>query len=358
MYRAETPRVAAKFRAKLASASLPDRHHVIKGTDLETVDSHPMLDLIRRGAPSYGITGRQVVELTQVYLDLAGECFWYLPRSVLGSPAEIMAFPPHWITEVPSPNDAEGYYKVDSPYLKARIAATEIAWLKQPSAVDPIGRGSGIGMTISEDLDIDEYAARTLASRFENNATPEFIVAIEGLTAQQAPDVEARFLQKHRGFNRSGLPHFTSGKTKVTQLSPKIVDLNVDVLRNSSAKNIREAWGVPPEALGIIDNSNRATIDAASYLFALLVTDPRLKFLEEAINTHVLWRFAGSESLVASYESPIPEDWQFASNVMGAHPEAFSVNEIRALVGLEPVEGGEGVGSATEVDESYVEDES
>jgi hypothetical protein len=98
---------------------------------------------------------------------------------------------------------------------------------------------------------------------------------------------------------------------------------------------IIQVFGFPPEILGVIENSNRSTIDAAGFLFDLYVLTPRLEFLRTQLQEKIIPEY--DERLVLDYVSPVKEDRALQQEVMKAHPYAFLVDEIRARGGCDPL---------------------
>jgi hypothetical protein len=93
---------------------------------------------------------------------------------------------------------------------------------------------------------------------------------------------------------------------------------------------------VPPEILGIIENSNRATIDAADYLFSKWVIVPRLEAWRLDYQRLLVPEY--DERLILDYESPIQHDTAFRGQLMTSMPWAFEADEIRECAGLTPLE--------------------
>ena len=77
-----------------------------------------------------------------------------------------------------------------------------------------------------------------------------------------------------------------------------------------SRKDLRDGvnahFGVPPEILGIVENSNRATATQAKIIYAENVLTPRLLARQDAINTQPLP--AWGEDLLWEYDDIVPED--------------------------------------------------
>lgn len=94
--------------------------------------------------------------------------------------------------------------------------------------------------------------------------------------------------------------------------------------------------GIPPEMLGIVENSNRATIDAATLLMAEQVVIPRLEFQRSYFQEFLVRDY--DERLIVDYVSPVREDIEAQAEALKATPWAATVNEHRQRAGLPPLE--------------------
>jgi hypothetical protein len=97
---------------------------------------------------------------------------------------------------------------------------------------------------------------------------------------------------------------------------------------------------MPPEIFGIIENSNRSTIDAADYLMGKYVLVPRLEFMRIILQQQLIEKY--DERLILDYVSPVVEDKEFELQVTQAHPSNFTIDEIRELANRRKIEGGTG----------------
>jgi hypothetical protein len=127
---------------------------------------------------------------------------------------------------------------------------------------------------------------------------------------------------------------------QVNQLSQTFADQQLVAFREFQRDLIVNTFGVPPEILGILENSNRATIESADYLFTRWVVVPRLEFLRTELQQSLVPMFG--EDLVLEYINPVPEDKEHMLQVAKAAPYAFTVNEIRAMGSHQPLDGDGG----------------
>ena len=317
------PAQAAKIKTELR-----------KSGELVPIEAHPMLDLIDGGSPALG--GVALRQITTMQIDLAGESFWMPDWDGAGRPSAISLLSPAWVREVPRWSDVNGVYKVRLPGTAVEVdfPAALITWLRDPSPLDPYGRGAGFAGSLDDEIDADQSASKHIRGFFENNAIPPLIAFVEGLEPSQVAAFEEKWLSKTQGASKFRRPLFTGTKFEIKELSAKFSDMEIVELRRFFGDVFQEVYGVPPEILGKVRDSNRATIDAAEMIFATFCLVPRLDRLRFAYQS-LADRFG--DGLVVDYESPIPEDWDYKLKVYQAAPFAFTVDEWRDMASEEPL---------------------
>ena len=320
---------AADFRIKGVSYA-EDEYKLVE------VETHPLLDLLYN--PNPVMDGYHLMYLTQVYLDLVGDAFWILERQN-GIPVEAYPVPPHWVMKTPTPDDPT--FEIRHNLFNGKVPETEIVWFKNPNPKDPYGRGRSPGWSLAHEIDTDEQAAIHTAARFYNSAVPELLVGVEGARKEQLEQAKMHWETKLQGARKAFQTHWHSGKLSVHQLSPTFQELQLIQLRQFERDTVVQIFGVPPEILGIIENANRSTIDAADYIFTKRVLWPRLKRIKAKLQQDLLPQFPGSMNLMLGCDSPVPEDKDYILSVAREVPQTRTINEWRDLQNLPPVEGGD-----------------
>ncbi len=321
--------------------------------DMTEVTNSQALALWNRSTPD--MTAFQIRRTMQLHLDLAGESYSLLEINGMGVPGFIYPLNPVWVT----PPDGRAAYGGERSYLingggfqSKMFPVDRIFAIKKIDPNDPYGRGVGIGTALANEIDIDEYGAQTAAAKFFNGGMPDWFIKLEGLGTEELKTYKARFQEQFRGHKKAGQVHFTNAKgLEAVKLDQSLVDLDLVDLRRFAAEVIRESFGVPPEVMGNVDNSNRATISAAYYLFATLCLVPRLRTLEDAINQRLLPLF-GEENILITYDSPVPDDAEAEREVKLAVPRVFTVNEIREAGGEEYRDDGDDLYSDIDITET------
>lgn len=309
---------------------------------LKEVPNHPSLDLLDHGNPLF--PGLTCVELTQNHLDLVGDGLWVFDRNGIpmngskqrGLPTDIWPMPPTWITQWPS--KTYPFYNIASPRGSIIVPMQDVIRFRHPAPDDPYLRTSGIGMSMGDELETDEYAAKHLKTWFRNYARPDVIISAEGMSKGEVQKVEDHWLKKLT--QQVNKPFFMNRKLQIDQLSHTFQEMQITELRAAERDILIHVVGMPPEILGIIENSNRSTIDAADYLMAKYIMVPRLEFLRINLQMHLIEQY--DPRLILDYVSPVMEDDNFTLEVRKASPHSWTVDEWRQFGGSAPLENGKG----------------
>lgn len=300
----------------------------------ERIDAHPFLAFLRAGSPR--LRGRTAMKITQAHLDLAGEAYWAIGRNGT-RPVQYAPIPPNWVTDIPRPG--RPFYEIQPQSgVRFTLGETDVLAFRDPDPFDPYERGTGVTEAAWTEIQTDEAAAEFLYSFFKNRARPDIIVSgtkERPLGEKDVPRLETTWLEKFRGVKRSHRPMFSAHPLEVKEIGKGLRDNEVTSIRELQKGIITEVFGIPPEILGRLENSNRATIESADFLFGKHTLEPRLSFLAETLEAFALAEFDIGDLLV-KYESPVPDDLTRRLAVMTAFPGKFTGNEVRAVAGLRP----------------------
>ena len=308
--------------------------------ELREITEHIFLDLQQRPNPFQ--TGQAFRKLTMIHLDLVGEAFWVKERNGTGAPSALYPIPPNWVTATPTPDHR--FYRVGFRGWQGEIPDTEILWLKDPDPANPYGRGSGLAMTLGDELDTDEYAAKAIKQSFLNMNLPDALIFPKApgiLTKANTDRLEEDWNNRNQGFWRQFKAHFLGQELGVFQFAKTdLRQMQMAEIRKDERDRIIHVWGLPPEIFGITENSNRSTIDSSWYLFALVVLVPRLEFFRANLQEFLIPEW--DDRLILDYVSPVSEDREFSLKAAQAAPWSLMVDEWRTTQGQAPLPDGRG----------------
>jgi len=335
---------------RLQYGSLETRRRLMKqvgdGLELVELDQHPILDLLNGGSAVFpGSTGALLVH---TYLDLVGEAFELKqrsdsltnPKTRRGVVRELIPIPPNWVRALPTKSSPFYEIQFGNSGTVDKVAKEDVIFYRDPNPRNPFGRGSGTARAVGDELETSEAAARTIRARLENNAIPPFVampddVSMGAPTAEQLARLKQDWQSKLRGPDKGGLVHFLRTKFKFEKLGNTFEELSLIPLLQNQRDTIIQVYGIPPEILGILSSSNRATIEAAEVLFTRHVVVPRLEFRRAVLQQTLVPEF--DDRLILDFESPVPDDKEFELQVMRSQPWAFKANEIRERGGEQPI---------------------
>jgi phage portal protein BeeE len=307
--------------------------------ELIEIEENPLIDLMHK--PNARFIGLVHRKLTQVYADLVGEAYWMYERGALGEISGIWNVPPNWVRNIPTP--AQPYYILQGYGGVAYVPPSEILMFREPDPVNPFGRGAGTARALSDELETDEYAAKHTRQFFFSGARPDYFVIADGANRPELTRLQQRWMERAAGFWRAWQPMFLNTQVQVQKMEAQTFrEMQFTDLRRFERDTIIQTFGVPPEILGIIETSNRATIDAADYLMARHVISPRLEINRETIQEWLVPLF--DERLILEYDSPVSEDKSFQLEARKAQPGTVHVDEWRETQGLEPLGKAKGGG--------------
>jgi len=306
--------------------------------ELVEVEEYPLIDALYAVGPSFtGYTNR---ELTQKWLDLVGEAFWLKERNETGMPVNFIPIPPHWVANTPKGPDKDYFELQPESGIGGKIPADDMIWFYHPNPHDPYARGSGMGVTLGDELETDEYAAKFMKTFFYNSARPDILISSNDLTKEDTQRVEKTWVDKLRGFRRSFLPFFMNREIQVNTLGTDYSHLSMLDLRKNQRDAVIQVYGVPPEVLGIVEASNRATSEVAEYLYARWVLTPRLEFLRQTLQHRLVPDY--DERIILDYDSPVAQDKEHILKVATIAPWSLYLDEWREMQGLLSLPDGKG----------------
>lgn len=324
----------------LQRASAPQRKalrlRVKQVGELVPIEDHPMLDLLH-DANSFQ-PGLSMLKVAMLHYDLVGDAFLLKERNGLSSPTALWPIPPHWVLRMPTPSDRT--FRVGFRGWHGDIPDTEFLWINNPDPAHPYGRGVGMAQALADELETDEYASKHTRQLFYNQARPDFLVMPKEFPAREnqlseanAQRLERWWLDRAQGFWRAFKPLFLTREVKIHEFDAQanLRALQFVPLREFERDSILQVWGIPPELMGILENSNRATITAASYLFARWVLIPRLEAWRAHLQERLVPEF--DERLILDYIDPVDADPDLQLEAGRIAPWALTIDEWRARQG-------------------------
>ena len=351
------PRLAVVERiASDLSSAEGKLYRIGKDGEEQELDEHPFLEFWDNPNPLHEMSNAALWRLLEIYLALKGEGYFIIEKDMFGRPVELWPVPVHWVQMTPY---------LDHPYYTVRatsgtlmqVSVDDMFVMKDLNPYDPFRRGLGQSEALADEIETDEYAAKFQKRFFFNDATPNLVISMPKSTPEQRQRFRAEWLERFRGhFNSHGVAT-VNGEVVVNKVGDTMKDMDMVNGRIFLRDAVLEHFGVPREIMGITESSNRATSEAAQYIYAQNVLMPRLKRREEAINKQLLPMFG--PDLIWRYEDIVPRNQEFdkAVGLDGWNAGLLTKDEAREKLGMPPAPVGGDVYKTTFSDVFVHEDD-
>ena len=307
--------------------------------DEQEITAHPFLDFWANPNPLHEMSSAALWRLLEVYLKLKGEGYFIMERDEFGRPAELWPVPTHWVQMTPY----QGF-----PYYTVRLTngqlmevpVDDMFVMKDLDPYDPFKRGLGQSEALADEIETDEYAAKFQKRFFFNDATPNIIIGMPKSTEEQRKRFLAEWMQRFKGVFQSHGVATVNGDVTVNKIGESMKDMDMVNGRTFLRNAALEHYGVPREIMGITESSNRATSEAAQFIYAQNVLMPILRRREEAINHQLIPWFG--DDLVWHFDDIVPRNQEFdkAVGLDGWNAGLLTKDEAREKLGMPPCKVG------------------
>jgi HK97 family phage portal protein len=284
--------------------------------DAEPVLGHPIYDLLDNPIPSRpDIDGFTIRYLTYVWWELQGDCYWIIVKDIRNEPREIYPIPSNWV--ISAPTISVPYFLVmpqgNTASQSILVSPDCVIWFKSPNVAQPYARGRGRAEAVGDEVESDEYAAKYAKNLFFNDGTPKSIVIAAGADQKTLQQLRENWNQNYQGVANAQKTAFIGADMKVQTvgISPKELDFTAS--RAFLRDVVNQHWQIPPEMFGILENSNRSTIDSARYLYSLNVLTKRLMRFDSMINRQLMPMY--DDKFVIKSDNVVPDDDEFNQKV-------------------------------------------
>jgi HK97 family phage portal protein len=256
------------------------------------VDDHPALALLAHPNPQ--CAGAAFLETLAGYLALHGNAYVELVENMDGAPAELYALRPDrvrvaqsdsgWPAEYIYQTGAQGaHFAVDA--LSGR---SELLHLKQFHPLDDHYGAGGLDAA-ADAIHAHNAATRWNVGLLENAARPSGALVFDpkdgppSLSAEQFNRLKTEMAEQFQGMHNAGRPMLLEGGLKWQSLSLTPADMDFTGCRDSAARDIAMAFGVPPMLLGILGDATYANYQEANRAFWRLTLMPMMMRLAGGI---------------------------------------------------------------------------
>lgn len=250
------------------------------------IENHPLELLLNNPNPTQN--GYEFFESLYSYKLLSGNTYIQailLDKNIFKNPKELFILRPDRITIIIDNNSSIPYaykYKVNSNekvfYVDKITGNAEILHIKN---FNPINDWYGLSPIESASYSIDQHneASKWNQSMLQNGARPSGALIVKGngddsafLTDEQFSRLKKQLNEEFTGTENAGKPLLLEGGLEWMEMSLSPSEMNFLEMKNSCARDIALAFGVPSQLLGIPGDNTYSNL-----------TEARLSMWEETI---------------------------------------------------------------------------
>lgn len=308
-------------------------------------ESHPVLDLIRRPNPVQGKS--ELLEAVYGQLLLSGNAYVEAVPGSGRAPVELHVLRSDRISLVPGADGWPVAYDYAVGERKHRFDMTgELQPICHVKAFHPQDDHYGFSplQAAATAVDVHNSASRWSKALLDNAARPSGAIVYRGGDGAAAltPDQYERLVEEmeahHQGARNAGRPMLLEGGLDWKPMGFSPSDMEFQKTKESAAREIAIAFGVPPMLMGIPGDATYANYQEAHRAFFRLTVLPLAAKVTAAL-AHWLSGFTGERVELRPDLDQVPalaaeRDQQWARV---ATADFLTVAEKRALLGLPPL---------------------
>lgn len=302
--------------------------------------SHWLLDLLSNPNPTLRLSTYSLFEMTQTYIELADEAFWYMAKgNETGKPKLIFLLRPDKMTVVPaSDGSIKGYVLRKDNGDKIPFDLNEIVHFKTPNPLNQY-RGYGVTRASRDFIQTDEYASKWVRNSFYNNARPSALISLKGnISDNEFDKLKKNWKKQYGGVSNASKTAFIKGADlDYQELSLGLDKVAIKEIKNMTRDDVMFMFRVSKPMLGILEDVNLASARSANYAFMARVIKPKMEMLADTLQQYIY-----EEQIDVDFENPVEADKveqaDYFSKMLNV---GLTVNEIRAEIGKPPISDGD-----------------
>lgn len=293
------------------------------GTPLPEHDAQRLLD--RYGAELTAVVG--------LHLMLSGNSYLEVVRTASGKPVELYTLRPDLMER------KDGYYIFNK---KTRFELDEVVHTKLQNPLSDFYGASPVVAAIRA-LHTHNAANDWAASLLENSAAPSGIITTEGYVSDEDYErLKKEIKENWSGTANAGAMKLLDNGLKFQPISFNPKDMSWLEGKRDAAVEILTALGVPPEMVGFGETTYSNRSEAVKSFYSETIK-PTMELYTWQLTNQLVKQFGDDLYVDADY-SAIPalrEAEEIKLKRLEAMNGILTINEMRALMGYEPVDGGD-----------------
>lgn len=221
---------------------------------------------------------------------------------------------------------------------------SRVLHLKNYHPTDPI-YGMSCLDAASVSIEVHTRASKWNSALLQNGARPSGALMMRDpnsyLSDEQFERLQEQFYRKYTGADNVGRPLLLEGGLEWKEMSISPKDMDFIESKNSAAREIALAFGVPPQLLGISGDNTYSNMQEARLALWEETLIPLLDKIADSFSNWFSYLF--NEEILVDFDrdaiSALTEKRENMWSKISAC-NFMTINEKRALVGLDPIIGG------------------
>jgi HK97 family phage portal protein len=308
----------------------------------QTTD-HPLAALLRK--PNPWMTTPELIYFLGLDWCFVGEHYWYIARDALGAPAQIWPLFGDMKALRSESEFLTGYeltVTTERGPVTRRFEPDEIVAFRLPNLRDPY-TGFSPAQAAAGAIKLDDEMLKSRWAAFKHGIYPLAILVMSERDPRKRRELLDEFNTLYAGARESGrtVGISNSMELKLEGRSPQ--EMAFAESGAAVRDEITAMFRTPSMMLGITrDVPNRATAEAAEYIFGKWTIAPKLKLLQARLNHSLVIPHYGGDVRIL-FRSPIPKDREQdrKDEEMLLRNHVLTINEVRERRGLDPVLWGD-----------------
>ena len=324
-----------------------------KGMEIEEIPDHPWLDLMSAVNPHKNQW--DLIFGTVLYLQLAGDAYWWMVPSKLPSaaiagrtiPAELWLLPTQYMTPLKDKDNFIRGYKMKIGAAEEIFSPDEIVHFSNVNPND-MWRGMSPLEAAAVSVDIDNQKKSYTYNFFKNWAVPPVAFKLpydkttgKGVTwdGPKWKKFKRQWQRIHGGPEKAGGMALLEGGLEIENIGFSPKEFFYLLKDKPSIEELAAIFGVPVYKL-TGEGTDRRNADQDDYAWLKDTIKPILMNIEQKINEQIMPIY--DPNIFYAFPNIVPTDkeFQLKENTALIHI-AKTVNEIREEMGKDAVEGGD-----------------
>ena len=211
----------------------------------------------------------------------------------------------------------------------------------RPGETRGISRVTALKDNFGLALALESYAARFFGQGASTNGIIEFP---GNLTPEQAKQLVEGFDARHKGFRKAHKTGVLSGGAKFVQTTVANDQAQFIDSRRMAVEDVARAFNIPPHLLGLPGTNTYSSVEQNNIAFVTHTLRPIVQKLESAFTSLMVNEPGGSTAFIKfTLDGLLRGDAnsRFSAYSVGLQAGYLTINDIRRLEDLPPVDGGE-----------------